>query len=242
MRRPLDIANIYHERGWARTAFRAPIPFTDGTVPWAKRLHVLSQLIFWTDKVPYDSFIIAGGAARRLQEPHITVSQYEPGDIDIFFSDLMALRPLYQYMKKYPFKEVYRTQNAITMASDHNEDCGAITVQLIWRRAYKSVDALFRDFDFTICQFALDHEWLYTTPEALTDLTARRLRMNNVDSWPNSLARMFKFEKQGFDMPKHEQEYMILQASEHGMKWPEDFKNVSPDSYQLNKIRGVLRK
>ena len=73
-----------------------------------------------------------------------------------------------------------------------------IKIQVIRFRYYNSPTEVIGSFDFTLCQFAYDGEYIYMNPFSLYDVARKRLVPNVITYGVSSLRRMMKYAKQGF--------------------------------------------
>lgn len=131
---------------------------------------------------------IAGGAIRKWYNGDRTLS-----DIDVFAKNEQALDT---------FRQTYLSQlrpaysNPITDSYNFN---GQI-IQLI--KNYKeSIESLFGDFDFHLCQFGWDGSIIYTTVEAIISVERKHLTVQKIlpGYELDSLRRAFKYQRQGFE-------------------------------------------
>jgi hypothetical protein len=77
-------------------------------------------------------------------------------------------------------------------------------IQIITRKAFKSLEAVFNDFDFTCCQIATDGQGkFYMTEQVMNDIEDRRLRLSKFNE-EGFLERWAKYTIYGYNMPKEE--------------------------------------
>lgn len=135
---------------------------------------------------------LAGGAARRLllQEPLLD------GDLDFFFRDENSIRLRRQLVEALASKR-FVSKLATTFTVDTEN--GEALFQTINRKFYTDLPAVFEDFDFTICQFATDGEYIAGTPEAFRDLKSKTLRFTgNAIKDTTTIRRVLKYINYGF--------------------------------------------
>ena len=133
---------------------------------------------------------IAGGMGRQ-----ITLGETSFNDVDIWFRDRAQLEEVNTRLLDSFGSEVeekFTSDNALTYK------IGDSVVQLIRRRWYPSLDAVFADFDFTCCQIAVDDDLTAYGPGA-EDAKNYVLRLNRLD--PQAfLARYAKYLGYGYKM------------------------------------------
>lgn len=133
---------------------------------------------------------IAGGCGRQ-----VAIGETNFNDIDIWFKDVFQFEQLKDKLNKefgYEMYETYNSENAVTYQVGHYK------VQLIRRAFYPTLDAVFREFDFTCCQVALDDNLTAYGP-GIEDARSMRLVMNRYD--PKAfLARYAKYVGYGYVM------------------------------------------
>jgi hypothetical protein len=148
---------------------------------------------------------IAGGAARRLWFGE----NWKESDVDIFFpspesfyqaKEALDKRPLIDTMLlvKKP-KKLHESTNAIT----YDVQIGRISVtqiriQLIKNKWYSSLDELFYNFDFTVCQFASDGSNLFARDYAVNDALGKVLKRTAGKMCPLHIKRVIKYNLYGF--------------------------------------------
>lgn len=150
---------------------------------------------------------VAGGAVRRIAERQENLSI---SDIDVFFSSedkykwtkemiesgaRGVWRKRYTIVKTYDQAKSYRFDVRINTMDDHLGQ--VVPIQLIKKAFYPSVEAMFDDFDFTICMFATDGANMVCDPRAPKDLIDRKLVMHQPPPKPKP-ARLAKYCSQGF--------------------------------------------
>lgn len=135
---------------------------------------------------------LAGGAIRRT-----LIKQPLDSDFDFFFQSQEAMseweEALPPTMKLVRETEHHKHWRGTLEGSDLPVD-----VQAIRFRFYRSAEDVINSFDYTITMFALEGDYLVTTPEALWDLGRRKLAIHKVTYPVATLRRMIKYTKQGF--------------------------------------------
>lgn len=136
---------------------------------------------------------VAGGMGRQLAvDP--TCQQFS--DIDVWFNnaksyELCMLRLNNSFGNT--MYETFSSPNARTYQIDDYK------VQLIRRAYYDNLDAVFKQFDFTCCQVAVDKNFNIHGP-GIEDARAFKLKVNRLDK-RGFLARYAKYVGYGYTMP-----------------------------------------
>lgn len=137
---------------------------------------------------------IAGGMGRQ-----IAIGESNFNDIDVWFRDkeqLIQIQDRLQDAFGYEMYEKFASENAMTYKADiHN-------IQLIKRKWYPSLDAVFADFDFTCCQVAVDDDMSAYGP-GIEDAKNKVLKLNRFDD-KAFLARYAKYVGYGYVMDPDE--------------------------------------
>ena len=137
---------------------------------------------------------VAGGMGRQL-----AIGEVDFADIDVWFNNQFQYNELRERLSHtfgYEMYETYSSDNAITY------QVGKFKVQLIKRAFYASLDSVFRDFDFTCCQVAVDRDLKVYGP-GIEDVRRRVLRLNRLDE-KAFLARYAKYVGYGYVMAPDE--------------------------------------
>lgn len=108
---------------------------------------------------------IAGGSARRLLQGE----SLNAGDIDIFFKDYKSWKRFCDSLEQY--EVIIKTTRATTY------NVKGFKVQCIKRKYYMTLEEVFKDFDFSVCQIATDGRNLACTKQAHLDITDQVLRL-----------------------------------------------------------------
>lgn len=133
---------------------------------------------------------IVGGMGRQL-----ALGETNFNDIDVWFRDKEQYTEVYNRLSDafgYKMYENFSSDNAMTYKIDH------FKVQLIKRKWYPSLAAVFADFDFTCCQVAVDDNLTAYGP-GLEDAKNYVLKVNRLDE-KAFLARYAKYVGYGYVM------------------------------------------
>lgn len=140
---------------------------------------------------------IMGGAVRRI----LLGEQGIKSDVDLFFtSDAdfgKALETFHNSKDKFKFEK--ETENHVCFIWLEQN----VPVQLIKiiPKQDCNVEDILNEFDYTICQFAVNYknlDVLYSGDSSLFDLGRKRLVINKITYPVASLRRLIKYSKQGF--------------------------------------------
>jgi hypothetical protein len=137
---------------------------------------------------------IAGGAGRQL-----ALGETSFNDIDIWFRNSAQYEQVLNRLDNEFGSEMYETfssDNARTYTA------GANKIQLIRRNYYQSIDEVFKSFDFTCCQVAVDDDLTPYGP-GLADAKSMKLVLNYFDERA-FLARYAKYVGYGYVMDPKE--------------------------------------
>jgi len=140
---------------------------------------------------------IAGGAGRCLYQDE------DVNDVDIWTTGNLQTVALIQRLQEVLSAGIsFQTDNAMTFEWWHSDRKWKI--QIITRKTFKSLEAVFADFDFTCCQVATNGQGkFYMSEEVMNDLANRRLRLSRFNQ-EGFLERWAKYTMYGFEMPKEE--------------------------------------
>lgn len=131
------------------------------------------------------------------QEPSFTFSK---------MTDILELRLQPQVPKLVPQATIkMETENAITFdlhyrLPDHTS-APTVKLQIIKVRQAASLQDLWQEFDFDVCCFAADAQYVMCTPEAKQNADHKLLSLNASASNKNLPLRLIKYVSQGFDAP-----------------------------------------
>lgn len=130
---------------------------------------------------------VAGGIVRRLID-----NQSMNSDVDLFFNSEDSLNAILNKLETLNAKLKKSNIFNSTFELDNQE------IQLIHIDYYDSMEKLLDSFDFTICQFGIDNDRIYTNELSLFDLGRRRLLPHKITYPLASMRRVIKYTKQGF--------------------------------------------
>lgn len=137
---------------------------------------------------------IAGGCGRQ-----IAIGESNFADIDVWFRTPFQFAQTKDRLHEtfgYEMYETFASDNAITY------QMGSYKVQLIKRAYYPSIDDVFKSFDFTCCQVAVDKD-LQAYGPGVEDAKSNVLKLNHYD--PKAfLARYAKYVGYGYIMNPEE--------------------------------------
>lgn len=136
---------------------------------------------------PVNDVWICGGAIRRWFNKEPTY------DVDVFAPKEENLNEYLTHLEnKYELKKLNDNKNAAT----YKTETGVI-IQLI-KFHYPTIEELFENFDFNICQFAWDGKNIYTTTEAVLGVFRKRLAVVKITEPLDTLRRAFKYQRKGY--------------------------------------------
>ena len=136
---------------------------------------------------------VAGGMGRQLA---VDPSCRQFSDIDIWFSDSKTFDQCMLRLNNSFGNVMYET---FSSANAKTYQIGDHKVQLIRRAYYDSLDAVFKQFDFTCCQVAVDKNFYIHGP-GIEDARNYTLKVNRLDK-RGFLARYAKYIGYGYTMP-----------------------------------------
>ena len=136
---------------------------------------------------------IAGGAVRRLMLGQDLID----ADIDVFRSTDSKRDAYLSELDKVGLSK-FVTEMATTYKMKHGDDIQK--VQVITGRLHNTVETLLDDFDFTVCQFATDGNYIVYLNTAKDDLENGILRKseNARKNNPGILKRFIKYANYGY--------------------------------------------
>lgn len=136
---------------------------------------------------------VAGGMGRQLAvDPTCQVFS----DIDIWFSNGKSFEHCMIRLNNSFGNTMYET---FSSPNAKTYQIGDYKVQLIRRAYYDNLDAVFKQFDFTCCQVAVDKNFYIHGP-GIEDARAFKLKVNRLDK-RGFLARYAKYVGYGYTMP-----------------------------------------
>ena len=136
---------------------------------------------------------IAGGMGRQLA---VDPTCQEFADIDVWFNNATSYEQCVNRLNFAFGNTMYETFNS---SNARTYTVGDYKVQLIRRDYYDSLDAVFKQFDFTCCQVAVDKNFYIHGP-GIEDARAFKLKVNRLDH-RGFLARYAKYVGYGYTMP-----------------------------------------
>jgi hypothetical protein len=167
---------------------------------------VLNSLVGF---LPPGAFIAGGFITSILRG-----GDQQPGDIDIFFSGGEAFAQTYELFlnppqdpKAWAFREYEPSLSMDKIVKDGGNiklvkmkplNQAKLPVQLIKMVWYDNAEHVIDSFDFTVCQFCIDGEYLVFNPVAMMDLFKNCLVSHRHQYPADSLYRLIKYTKKGF--------------------------------------------
>lgn len=136
---------------------------------------------------------VAGGMGRQLA---IDPTCQKFSDIDVWFSDSKTFDQCTLRLNNAFGNTMYETFSSANAKTYQVSD---YKVQLIRRAYYDSLDAVFKQFDFTCCQVAVDKNFYIHGP-GIEDARNYTLKVNRLDK-RGFLARYAKYVGYGYTMP-----------------------------------------
>lgn len=107
--------------------------------------------------------------------------------------------PRFMRMSHHEFKTDNASSYRIKIKENNEEITGSVKIQLIRRQYYKSVEDIWNDFDFTICNFATDGNIVIADQQAINDCNHKVIRMNSLSVRRTDLKRVMKYTAYGFN-------------------------------------------
>jgi hypothetical protein len=89
----------------------------------------------------------------------------------------------------------------------------ARVVQVVLGHLHPSPAAMFRTFDLSVCQIALDGGTLYLSEAARRDILERRVGVSHVNHPVLTLRRLLKYDRRGFRVRWHTVRAILHRAS-----------------------------
>lgn len=142
----------------------------------------------------FERVVLAGGAARRL---FFGESVPNNADWDIFLLEGCADDSvIVDWLVEQGYEHTFGSDWAETFRNE-----AGVTIQLIVRHIYSSIEKIFMDFDLRFCAFAYTSEGTFVVAkEAVADVIAKQLVVNNVLDPISTARRITKFVRQGYGM------------------------------------------
>jgi hypothetical protein len=149
-----------------------------------------SHLHAIVDKLPkctYNGPWLAGGSLRRT----LSGESIESSDLDFFFKSAEQCDE---------FERQIKEQAKLIRKNEFNKlyNYNGQKIQLVHFAYHESIEALLDSFDFTICQFAFDGEFLYCGDSSLWDLARKKLAIHKVSYGLSTTRRLLKYQTQGY--------------------------------------------
>jgi len=153
--------------------------YTADSVNLIQELSLLGKL---KEKGPW----LAGGSLLRL----VNNEPISRGDLDFYFPHSYSSR---EFVNKLA-NETIRSRRAY-----NNTTKSGLNIQLI-TEYYGSIEEVFKEFDFSICQFATDGYYIYASEQTWNDAENRTLRPVKEDEefWYYSDLRLSKYFFRGY--------------------------------------------
>lgn len=184
--------------------------------PWKELFRIrgitTSLLDNLVSSLPQGAIIAGGFVASLLRGGDIKV-----GDIDIFFTNTTAYEQTYQmfinppedrnawsireYNPSITWDELRNKSEQVRLVKFSSDNPERIPIQLIKMVWYNSAEHVIDSFDFTVCQFAIDGPDLIYNPLSLLDLAANRIVSHRHHYPADTLYRLIKYAKKGFNIP-----------------------------------------
>lgn len=149
--------------------------------------------VIYKDSTPEQGPWVAGGMGRQLAVD-VTCQQFS--DIDVWFNGPTSFEHCMIRLNNAFGNRMYES---FTSDNAKTYQIGDHKVQLIRRAYYDNLDAVFKQFDFTCCQVAVDKNFYIHGP-GIEDARAFRLKVNRLDK-RGFLARYAKYVGYGYTMP-----------------------------------------
>lgn len=97
-----------------------------------------------------------------------------------------------------------------------------VLLQLAGLQTYPTIDELLAKFDFSVCQFGIDDQYIYSGPHAWNDLMAKRLRLHRMGYPPLAFKRLLKFSLRGYHPDFHTISSVTNAFLRGRWRWPTD--------------------
>jgi hypothetical protein len=237
-------------------AYFKPTPTTYAIMPYSYLKNngleneLLDQLVAHLPQGAY----IAGGFMSAVMAG---VKNYK-GDVDFFFNSSRAFEKLLNLLQDPGSATVYQNYKAsipVTNESFNLSHLDAMSqkfrlvnfeptdltdpqrlkyqlVKLFW---FDSAIHVIDSFDFTICQFATDGEYIYYNPRSLIDLNNKEIIFHQKKQPAlHGMRRILKYVGKGFNIKQSEYQDIAEAAADFILKHWEDMENASKDEAQTN--------
>lgn len=131
---------------------------------------------------------MVGGSVRNLIEDKPFI------DIDLFFKSKEAQEDYLNTIRGWQMVDKNDTLYEFKVDNEFK-------VQIVNLHMADTPEDLISQFDFTVCQFALDGNDIVTTPMALYDLSMKQLVINTLSNPIKTMRRAFKYKLYGYNCP-----------------------------------------
>lgn len=151
--------------------------------------------------------VLAGGAVRDL------ITGDEPKDFDIFFiNDKARINVESEFFTDN--SEIASTNYTTTYEVDETlnpedfiPDVVTQTIQLIHKQTYENEQAVIKDFDFTVTQFAISKNGIFFGENSISDLDKKVVKVNVITKPLDSLNRLVKYAQKEYE---YEETYQYI--------------------------------
>lgn len=163
---------------------------------------------FLAELLQIDGVVLAGGAIRDA------ISDTEPKDYDIFFTNIIALDQAIIFIEKH-MELSAGTHYTKTYKTDTNQLYDKfITVQIVFKNFYADRQAIINSFDFTNTMFAIDKTGFAIGEKTLGDIVDNKVGINVITKPLSSLNRLVKYVRMGYDV-QEAYDYIVSLLVQH---------------------------
>lgn len=153
--------------------------------------------------VKADPFVILAGGALRSFFMNQAVRDY-----DLYFRSQERLIDAQNRFQYHPWLKI-ATPSKTSMvfqksALDPKGGLDFKTVNIITNKYYEHPRDVIDTYDFTVCMCALNSEEISFHPDYFTDLATKQLRIHKLDEPLQTMWRILKYERYGFEISKEE--------------------------------------
>jgi len=177
--------------------------------------HLMAQIpgVVW-DLITADKCWLAGGMIRRW-----VAEEEMNSDFDLFFRTVDDKLACEQALAAAGYKEIFRCpEDKLTTFALERGQAEPIRVQCISNQYYTGPEHTIDTFDFTVSQFALDRNSLYTGSLSLLHLHSKVLSLHSLPYPAATMRRMIKYGSQGYWLAEETaQDFIValISASQH---------------------------
>lgn len=153
---------------------------------------------------------LAGGAVTSIKNNRI------PRDYDVFCKNDHQRMLLEKRLLKHSFILTRKSAFATTFISQeklHIDGSNNVIVQII-NGNFNSIDKLFDSFDFTICQMAMDKEYVVARKSSIEDDNNKILKIHSISNPLNTLMRISKYNHRGYKLDMESAKAAAIQLME----------------------------